>query len=51
MKRLSKKDNIKLGPIVTWKPDEEDIVVNNDGKLFIMYFDKAFGLNYVSVCC
>ena len=46
---MSKKDNIKLGPIVTWKPDEEDIVVNNDGKLFIMYFDKAFGSSNLAV--
>lgn len=45
---MAKKD-IKLGPIVTWKPEEEDIVVNNDGKLFIMYFDRAIGSSNLAV--
>lgn len=40
---MAKKD-IQLGEIVTWKPKDEDVIANNDGKLFILRFDKAFGI-------
>lgn len=28
--------------IITWKPRQEDIIVSNDGKLFLVYFEKLF---------
>lgn len=43
------KKNIEVGEIVKWKPKEEDIIVNNDGKIFIMHFEKAFGQPQLAV--
>ena len=36
-------------PIHTWKPTKETNFVDCDGKLFIIHFDKIFGINELSM--
>lgn len=38
---MSEKHKQKKSKITSWKPNEDDILVTNDGKLFIIYFEKV----------
>ena len=35
-------DKNKKSKIVTWKPTPNDIIVDHDGKIFLIYFEKLF---------
>lgn len=39
----------KTAPIKRWKPEADDIIVGQDGKLFVCYFDKVFHEEKLSI--
>jgi hypothetical protein len=41
--------DIKKSKITTWKPKQDDIIVTNDGKIFLIYFEKIFSPEKIKI--